>query len=89
MYSRGRVQGVCVCVNLSLVCAAASSGAESSWARSCSAQLSRGTLEITPGTGREEHHRVYACEREARDVIRPHEHLVWALGVPVRCSHSQ
>lgn len=58
MYSRGRVQGVRVCVNLSLVCAAASSGAESSWARSCSAQLGRGTLEITPETGREEHHRL-------------------------------
>lgn len=51
MYSRGRVRGVCVCINLPLVCAAASSGAASSWARPRRAQLSRGTLEIMPEKG--------------------------------------
>lgn len=66
------MQGVCVCVKLVLVCAA-SSGAESSWARSHPAQLSRGTLETVPEKGwKSVSLCVYVCEREARDTIRPH-----------------
>lgn len=45
------MQGACGHIYLSSVCAAASSGAESSWARPCRAQLSRGRLEIKPDTG--------------------------------------
>lgn len=90
MYSWGGVQGARACANLSLVCAAASSGAESSWARSRRAQPSRGTLEIEPETGREEHrHLCLRAWEGSHDVIRPCAYLVWALGVPVHCSHGR
>lgn len=66
------MQGVCVCVKLVLVCAA-SSGAESSRARSHPAQLSRGTLETVTEKGwKSVSLCVYVCEREAKDTIRPH-----------------